>query len=110
MDLHSSLIQGFFQRPVDNLHCEPTFARYIKDNFALANCVIVAKNAGGTKRVTSLSDRLGVDFALIHREKYHIEQQKGADKFQTRLTLVGDVKGKVCFLMVCVNHNSGRHD
>jgi ribose-phosphate pyrophosphokinase len=51
--------------------------------------------------VTSLSDRLGVDFALIHREKFHKDQScETDDRKETRLTLVGDVKGKICFLMV----------
>lgn len=60
------------------------------------------------KRVTSLADRLGCDFAMIHRERHHKPQaQKGpggaktsSDEIEVRLTLVGDVKGKVCFLMV----------
>lgn len=51
MDLHSTEIQGFFSKPVDNLVAEPTFAKYIKENFTdYKNAVIVSKNAGGTKR------------------------------------------------------------
>ncbi|KAJ3215083.1 hypothetical protein HK099_006544 [Clydaea vesicula] len=104
MDLHSSQMQGFFSYPSDNLLSEPGFTRYIRENFDTSNCVIVSKNAGGTKRVTSLADRLNAEFAMIHRERYHIEQsQKQTDddegKIETRLTLVGDVKGKICFLI-----------
>lgn len=68
--------------------------------------------------MTSLADRLNVEFALIHREKFnhigpnskvrdqaqspeHIGWKENA-KESTRLTLVGDVKGKICFLMVCL--------
>ena len=46
-----------------------------------------------------------MDFALIHRERYHIEQpqrskREGGGSVETRLTLVGDVKGKECFIIV----------
>jgi ribose-phosphate pyrophosphokinase len=49
MDLHSSQIQGFFNKPVDNLTGEPVIARYLKDNFPdiSSNGIIISKNAGG---------------------------------------------------------------
>ncbi|KAJ3092031.1 Ribose-phosphate pyrophosphokinase 2 [Quaeritorhiza haematococci] len=105
MDLHSSQIQGFFNRPVDNLLAEPCVAKYIKEKYPnYVNGVVVSKNAGGAKRVTSLADRLKIDFALIHRERYHIQQaqsqlNEGMGEVETRLTLVGDVKGKICFIV-----------
>ncbi|KAK6285191.1 hypothetical protein J4Q44_G00389830 [Coregonus suidteri] len=33
------------------------------------NCTIVSPDAGGAKRVTSIADRLNVDFALIHKSR-----------------------------------------
>ncbi|KAJ3039582.1 Ribose-phosphate pyrophosphokinase 2 [Rhizophlyctis rosea] len=105
MDLHSSQTQGFFKSPVDNLTAEPCIIRYIRDNYPdYQNGVVISKNAGGAKRVTSLADRLKMDFALIHRERYHIEQPRrskaeGGGDIETRLTLVGDVKGKECFII-----------
>lgn len=56
-------------------------------------------------RVTSLADKLQIDFALIHRERYHISQPNrskddSAEGVETRLTLVGDVKDKMCFILV----------
>ncbi|KAI8871958.1 phosphoribosyl pyrophosphokinase [Ramicandelaber brevisporus] len=73
MDLHAAQMQGFFQKPVDNLFAEPTLAKWLKDNIPDGNglvedVVVVAKNAGGAKRVTALADKLGVLFALIHLE------------------------------------------
>ena len=69
MDLHNSQIQGFFQRPVDNLFAEPSIAKYIRENIpGYFNGVVVAKNAGGAKRITSLADRLNIDFALLHKD------------------------------------------
>lgn len=42
--------------------------------------------------VTSIADRLNVDFALIHKER------KIANEVQ-KMTLVGDVKGKTAILV-----------
>ncbi|RKP03994.1 hypothetical protein CXG81DRAFT_8820 [Caulochytrium protostelioides] len=100
LDLHSSQIQGFFNKPVDNLVAEPTIARFIREQFPnYEQGVVICKNAGGAKRVTSLADRLNMDFALIHRERYHVQQEHARPAGTTRLTLVGDVQGKVCFMV-----------
>lgn len=51
-------------------------------------------------RVTQLADQLRIDFALIHRERYHIRLENvETDKTETRITLVGDVKNKICLMM-----------
>ncbi|KAJ1880409.1 ribose-phosphate pyrophosphokinase 1 [Coemansia sp. RSA 486] len=70
MDLHASQMSGFFNVPVDNLFSEPTLARWLSENVVkvAGDVVVVAKNAGGAKRVTSLADRLGTGFALIHTD------------------------------------------
>jgi hypothetical protein len=41
---------GFFSVPVDNLYAEPSFLRYITENFKPEDCVIVSPDAGGAKR------------------------------------------------------------
>ncbi|KAI8393885.1 phosphoribosyltransferase-like protein [Radiomyces spectabilis] len=70
MDLHASQMQGFFQRPVDNLYAEPVIAKWITQTVPnWENGVVVSKNAGGAKRVTSLADALRLDFALIHKDR-----------------------------------------
>lgn len=51
MDLHASQMQGFFQRPVDNLYAEPSIAKWITQNVPnWEDGVVVSKNAGGAKR------------------------------------------------------------
>ncbi|XP_071391035.1 ribose-phosphate pyrophosphokinase 1-like isoform X1 [Centroberyx affinis] len=93
MDLHASQIQGFFDIPVDNLYAEPAVLKWIKDNISdWRNCIIVSPDAGGAKRVTSIADRLNVDFALIHKER------KKANEVD-RMLLVGDVKDRVAILI-----------
>ncbi|KAM6139747.1 ribose-phosphate pyrophosphokinase 2 isoform 3-T3 [Pterocles gutturalis] len=93
MDLHASQIQGFFDIPVDNLYAEPAVLQWIKENIAeWRNCIIVSPDAGGAKRVTSIADRLNVEFALIHKER------KKANEVD-RMVLVGDVKDRVAILV-----------
>ncbi|KAI0335249.1 phosphoribosyl pyrophosphokinase [Cubamyces sp. BRFM 1775] len=93
MDLHASQIQGFFDVPVDKwLYAEPSSIQYIRTNFDLSDIVIVSPDAGGAKRATSMADRLGVDFALFHKER------KKANEV-SRMVLVGHVKDKIAILV-----------
>ncbi|KAJ6496974.1 phosphoribosyltransferase-like protein [Mycena vitilis] len=93
MDLHASQIQGFFDVPVDKcLYAEPSVILYIRTHFNLDDIVIVSPDAGGAKRATSVADRLGVDFALFHKER------KKANEV-SRMVLVGHVRGKTAILV-----------
>ncbi|KXS12518.1 phosphoribosyl pyrophosphokinase [Gonapodya prolifera JEL478] len=70
VDLHDPHFQGFFGVPVDNLSVEPVMVRYIKEHFPdWKKAVIVSPDAGGAKRASKIADRLGIDFALIHKER-----------------------------------------
>ncbi|KAK6543361.1 hypothetical protein TWF694_000109 [Orbilia ellipsospora] len=70
VDLHASQMKGFFSRPVDNLSAEPIFAKWIRQNVPnWREAVVVSKNPGGTKRVTSLADALKLNFALITTDR-----------------------------------------
>lgn len=93
MDLHASQIQGFFDIPVDNLYAEPAVTKWIKENISeWRTSIIVSPDAGGAKRVTSIADRLNVEFALIHKER------KKANEVAS-MVLVGDVKDRVAILV-----------
>ncbi|XP_046605349.1 ribose-phosphate pyrophosphokinase 1 isoform X2 [Neodiprion virginianus] len=93
MDLHASQIQGFFDIPVDNLYAEPAVLKWIKENIVeWRNSIIVSPDAGGAKRVTSIADRLNVEFALIHKER------KKANEVAS-MVLVGDVKDRIAILV-----------
>jgi ribose-phosphate pyrophosphokinase len=70
IDLHASQMQGFFKCPVDNLHAEPLIARWIRHNVqGWREAVCVSKNAGGTKRVTSLADALKLNFGIVTTDR-----------------------------------------
>ncbi|CDO71871.1 hypothetical protein BN946_scf184940.g18 [Trametes cinnabarina] len=96
MDLHANQIQGFFDFPVDNLYSEPLMISYIKRNIeGWKNSIIVSPDAGGAKRVTAIADKLGVEFALIHRERTR-NSNGPVEKMEV---LVGDVRDKVAILV-----------
>ncbi|KIM87359.1 hypothetical protein PILCRDRAFT_273175 [Piloderma croceum F 1598] len=96
MDLHASQIQGFFDIPVDNLWSEPLMISYIKNHIdAWRNGIIVSPDAGGAKRATAIADKLGVEFALIHRKR----DGKAEDAPERMEILVGDVRDKVAILV-----------
>lgn len=70
VDLHASQMQGFFGKPVDNLYAEPLIARWIQSNVpGWKQAVVVSKNPGGTKRVTSLADALKLNFAIVSTDR-----------------------------------------
>ncbi|RDW83723.1 ribose phosphate diphosphokinase subunit PRS1 [Aspergillus mulundensis] len=70
LDLHASQMQGFFAKPVDNLFAEPFIARWIRNNVhGWREAVVVSKNAGGTKRVTSLADTLKLNFGIVTTDR-----------------------------------------
>ncbi len=70
VDLHSSQMQGFFGKPVDNLEAQPLLARWVKMNVRnWKDAVVVSKNVGGTKRVTAFADLLKISFAIISTDR-----------------------------------------
>lgn len=97
MDLHDPQYQGFFDIPVDNLYGRPMLKKYIQHNIPdYKNAVIVSPDAGGAKRATAIADSLGVQFALIHKER---RPTKISDRQNATMMLVGDVAGKTAILI-----------
>lgn len=97
MDLHDPQYQGFFDIPVDNLYGRPLLKKYIQQNIPnYHNGIIVSPDAGGAKRATAIADSLGMDFALIHKER---RPTKITDRQNATMMLVGDVAGKTAILI-----------
>jgi len=90
LDLHASQIQGFFDIPVDNLFAEPLITKYIKQ--IPGHKVVVSPDEGGVKRAKAISDQINCDLCIIHKERKKANEVAG-------MTLVGDVKEKVCILV-----------
>ncbi|RPB20647.1 phosphoribosyl pyrophosphokinase [Terfezia boudieri ATCC MYA-4762] len=97
MDLHDPQYQGFFDIPVDNLYGRPLLQKYIQYSIPdYQNAVIVSPDAGGAKRATAIADALGMEFALIHKER---RPTRITDRQNATMMLVGDIAGKVAILV-----------
>ncbi|KAL2116741.1 hypothetical protein VTJ04DRAFT_8909 [Mycothermus thermophilus] len=97
MDLHDPQVQGFFDVPVDNLYGRPLIKRYIQTYIRnYKDAVIISPDAGGAKRATAIADSLGVEFALIHKER---RPTKITDRQNASMMLVGNVADRVCILI-----------
>ncbi|KAM7200931.1 ribose-phosphate pyrophosphokinase 5 [Rhypophila sp. PSN 637] len=97
MDLHDPQVQGFFDVPVDNLYGRPLLKQYIMQNIPnYKEAVIISPDAGGAKRATAIADSMGMDFALIHKER---RPTRITDRQNASMMLVGNVADRVCILL-----------
>jgi ribose-phosphate pyrophosphokinase len=97
MDLHDPQVQGFFDVPVDNLYGRPLLKRYIQSHIPnYKDAVIISPDAGGAKRATAIADGMGIEFALIHKER---RPTKITDRQNASMMLVGNVADRVCILI-----------
>lgn len=97
MDLHDPQYQGFFDQPVDNLYGRPLLKKYIQQHIPdYKSGIVVSPDAGGAKRATAIADSLGMQFALIHKER---RPTKITDRQNATMMLVGDVAGKTAILI-----------
>ncbi|KAI1436179.1 phosphoribosyl pyrophosphokinase [Xylaria sp. CBS 124048] len=97
LDLHDPQYQGFFDIPMDNLYGRPLLKRYIQQNIPdYKDAVIVSPDAGGAKRATAIADSLGMEFALIHKER---RPTRITDRQNATMMLVGNVANRVCILI-----------
>jgi len=104
VDLHSSQIEGFFSKPVDNLQAQALLVNHIlarwgsllkkneKQNGSRSGVMVVSPDAGGTKRALQIAKQLGVPTAIISKERAE------ASKIQ-RMMVVGNVSGQICILV-----------
>lgn len=105
IDLHSGQIQGFGNKPIDNLYAKPLFINYINNNF-FKNMTIqeinnkyifVSPDTGGYKRVHAYSEITKINNITMHKERnYTVPNQV------FKSILVGqhsDITGKKCFVL-----------
>ena len=91
MDLHSGQIQGFFDVPVDHLASAALLADYVKSK-NLENLTVVSPDLGGVNRARDLADRVGAPIAIIEKRR----PEPGVAKV---MNIIGDVKGRNCFVV-----------
>src|SRR5205814_8978684 len=95
MDLHAAQLQGFFsaQTPVDHMTALPMLRRYVHDQLAnVDELVIVAPDAGRVKLTRNFARKIGAPYALMEKERpAHGVAEIGR--------VIGDVKGKCAVII-----------
>ena len=91
MDLHAPAIQGYFDRPVDNLLAAPVLLDWI-DQQRFENAIIVSPDAGGVERARFYAKRIGVDLAII--DKRRVEANVAVT-----MNVIGDVSDRTCVIV-----------
>lgn len=88
VDLHSPVIQGFFNIPVINVSTTELLAKEFK-KLRVKNLVVISPDIGGTKRARNFASLLDAPVAII--EKHRLASKN--DKIKL-LNLIGEVKNK----------------
>ncbi len=93
MDLHAGQEQGFFSKPVDHLTAMPLLTQFVQDQLGDGpDLVILAPDAGRVKLTSKFAEKLGADYALLHKERpAHGVAEIGR--------VIGDVKGKITIIV-----------
>jgi ribose-phosphate pyrophosphokinase len=91
MDLHAAQIQGFFDIPVDHLYAAPILLDYVKKK-NLKNLVVVSPDVGGTERARAFAKRLNAQLVIIDKRRPRPNEA-------SVYNIIGDVKGKNCFIL-----------
>jgi len=94
LDLHATQIQGFFDIPVDNLYASPIYALDAMHNFRgkMDDVMIVSPDVGGVARARDLAQRIGAPLSIV-------DKRRGKPGEVAEMTVIGDVKGKVCVIV-----------
>jgi ribose-phosphate pyrophosphokinase len=92
VDLHADQIQGFFDRPVDNIYATPIMIGDLwKQNYE--NYVVVSPDVGGVVRARALAKLLNdADLAIIDKRRPKANEAEV-------MNVIGDVDGRVCVIV-----------
>jgi ribose-phosphate pyrophosphokinase len=93
IDLHTSQIQGFFDKPVDHLTALPLLADYLEGKLG-SDLVIVSPDAGRVRVAEKFAGRLHAAVAFLHKRR-----RPDARNVSETLEVVGEVKGRRCVLV-----------
>lgn len=91
VDLHAGQIQGFFNIPVDHLFAMNVLIEYIR-KLNLLNLVVISPDAGGVERARAFAKRLDTSLAII-------DKRRDAPNEARAMNIIGDVRGKVAFIV-----------
>ena len=91
MDLHSTQIQGFSSKPVDNIYGSlvlmPELEKHFNDLSSEDNLTVLIPDMGSSKLGQSYAKRLGMSFALV-------DKRRSAHNKSEVVSVVGDLENK----------------
>ncbi len=92
VDLHADQIQGFFDRPVDNVYASPILMGDIwKQKYP--DMIVVSPDVGGVVRARAVAKQLGdVELAIIDKRRPKPNMAKV-------MNIIGDVTDKTCIIV-----------
>ncbi|MCF8108421.1 MAG: ribose-phosphate pyrophosphokinase, partial [Desulfohalobiaceae bacterium] len=90
MDLHAGQIQGFFDKPVDNLYASKVLLNYLKE--LKSDLVLVSPDAGGTERARAFAKRLQAGLAIVDKRRDRPNQASA-------MHIIGQVEGKTAVIV-----------
>ncbi len=92
VDLHADQIQGFFDKPVDNIYASPILLGDIWRR-EYPNLMVVSPDVGGVVRARAIAKRLDdADLAII-------DKRRPKPNVAKVMNIIGDVKGRTCILV-----------
>ncbi len=100
VDLHAAQIQGFFDRPTDNLFAGPVMAEDIKARYGSKNLMVISPDVGGVVRARALAKRLDADLAIVDKRR----ERAGESEV---MNIIGDVDGRKCILIDDMTDSGG---
>lgn len=90
-DLHNNAIQGFFSIPTDQLKAKDLLTNYFRP-MANKNMVVVATDAGSSKKAYKYAEELNTDIALLDKRREGNNDKAVAAHF------IGEVNDRTCVI------------
>ena len=91
-DLHNAAIQGFITVPSDQLKAKDILTDYFRKIAEKEKVVVVATDAGSTKKAYKYAEELNTSIAMIDKRR------NGNDDRAIASHVIGDVKDRVCII------------
>ncbi|AES90848.2 putative ribose-phosphate diphosphokinase [Medicago truncatula] len=93
-DLHSGQSMGYFDIPVDHVHCQPVILDYLASKTISSNdLVVVSPDVGGVARARAFAKKLSDAPLAI------VDKRRSGHNVAEVMNLIGDVKGKVAVMV-----------
>jgi ribose-phosphate pyrophosphokinase len=100
VDLHAAQIQGFFDKPTDNLFAGPAIEDDIRRKYGTKDLVVISPVVGGVVRARALAKRLEVDLAIVDKRRAKAGESEV-------MNIIGEVEGRKCILIDDMTDSGG---